>query len=76
MTFLSKMAPGQRGRIVGFSHESPVARRLIELGLIPGRELVYLRNAPLADPMEIQIGQCCLSLRHSEAAMVAVELAE
>lgn len=73
MTYLSKLAPGQRGRVVGFSDDSKVARRLLELGLIPGRLVTYVRNAPLRDPMEVRVGPCCLSLRHQEAALVAVE---
>lgn len=68
------MAPGQRGKVVGFADDSRLSRRLLELGLIPGRTVTYLRNAPLQDPMEIKIGPCCLSLRRSEASLVAVEL--
>ncbi|MFQ5454499.1 MAG: ferrous iron transport protein A [Candidatus Zixiibacteriota bacterium] len=44
------------------------------MGLVPGRIVTYLRNAPFRDPMEIQIGCCCLSLRHAEASLVTVEL--
>ncbi|MEW5993383.1 MAG: FeoA family protein [Candidatus Zixiibacteriota bacterium] len=76
MTYLDKMIPGQRGTIIGFADDSPITRRLLELGLIPGREVIYLRDAPFHDPMEILAGQCCLSLRHWEAALVAVELDE
>jgi Fe2+ transport system protein FeoA len=41
---------------------------------VPGRAITYLRNAPLRDPMEIQVGSCCLSLRHAEAELITVEL--
>ncbi|MFQ6007432.1 MAG: ferrous iron transport protein A [bacterium] len=68
------MRPGQKGKIVGFTDDSPVVRRLLELGLVPGRSVNFLRNAPFRDPMEIQVGHSCLSLRHAEAALVAVEL--
>ncbi len=74
MTNLNKMNPGQRGRVVGFTEDNPITRRLLELGLVPGRAVTYLRNAPLQDPMEVQIGVNRLSLRHSEAALVTVEL--
>ena len=76
MTYLDKLVPGQRGRVIGFADDSPLARRLLELGLVPGREVIYLRDAPFHDPMEVAIGRCCLSLRHAEAALVAVELEE
>ena len=76
MTYLNKLNPGQKAKIVGYTHDTPVARRLTELGLIPGRMVTYLRNAPLQDPLEIQVGPCCLSLRHAEASLVAVEVEE
>ena len=74
MTYLSKMMPGQKGRVVGFSSDCRISRRLMELGILPGRDIVYLRNAPLRDPMEVQIGECCLSLRHAEASLITVEV--
>ena len=76
MTYLDKMTPGQKGKVVGFTDDSPIARRLAELGLVPGRSITYLRDAPLRDPLEIQIGMSCLSLRHREASLVAVEIEE
>ena len=68
------MTPGQKGKIIGFTDDSPLARRLVELGVVPGRLVTYLRNAPFRDPLEIRVGSCCLSLRHSEAELVTVEL--
>ncbi|PWB75461.1 hypothetical protein C3F09_02385 [candidate division GN15 bacterium] len=76
MTYLSKMTPGQSGRVVGYTKDSPVTRRLTELGLAPGRQVVYLRNAPLRDPLEVQVGSTFLSLRRAEASLVAVEIDE
>ena len=74
MTYLDKLTPGQKARILGYSQDTPLSRRLTELGLIPGREITYLRNAPLRDPLEIQVGSSLLSLRHTDASLVAVEL--
>ncbi len=76
MTSLDKMIPGQRGTVVGFAGDTPLTRRLLELGLVPGRRVTYLRDAPFRDPMEVLVGACCLSLRHAEAALVAVEVDE
>lgn len=73
MTSLDRLLPGQRGRVVGLAEDSPVTRRLMELGLVPGRSIVFLRDAPLHDPLEVQIGSFCLSLRRAEASLVAVE---
>lgn len=74
MTYLNKMVPGQTGTVVGYADDSPIVRRLTELGLVPGRRVHYLRDAPLRDPLQIQVGGSSLSLRHSEASLVAIEL--
>ena len=74
MTYLSKLAPGQTARVIGYTEDSPIVRRLTELGLVPGRQVKYLRNAPLRDPLQIQVGACSLSMRHSEASLVSVEV--
>ena len=76
MTYLDRMEPGQRGKVVGFVDDSPVARRLVELGIVPGELLEYLRNAPLRDPLEIRVGASFLSLRRAEASLVAIEVDE
>ncbi|MFQ5453181.1 MAG: ferrous iron transport protein A, partial [Candidatus Zixiibacteriota bacterium] len=46
------MVPGQKGKVVGFTDDNKISRRLLELGLVPGRIVTYLRNAPFRDPME------------------------
>jgi ferrous iron transport protein A len=76
MTHLSKMSPGQKGRVVGYTKDTPISRRLTELGLVPGREIRYMRSAPLRDPMQIQVGSSSLTLRHTEADLVTVEVEE
>lgn len=74
MTHLNKLTPGQKGKVIGFTDDNRVSRRLMEMGMVPGRSVMHVRNAPLNDPMEVQVGESCLSLRHSEASMVTVEL--
>ena len=53
--------------------EDRLGQRLLDLGIYPGLELVVLRNAPLEDPMEVEVNGSFLSLRHSEARFVEVE---
>lgn len=74
MIYLNKLTPGQTGKVIGFTEDNRVSRRLMEMGMVPGRSVTHLRNAPLNDPMEVQVGESRLSLRHSEASMVTVEL--
>ncbi|MBU8934249.1 MAG: ferrous iron transport protein A [candidate division Zixibacteria bacterium] len=76
MTYLNMMVPGQKGRVVGFSDDTKLVRRLYELGIQPGRSIVYLRNAPFSDPLEVRVGSNLITLRKTEASLVAVELDE
>jgi ferrous iron transport protein A len=43
------------------------------MGIYPGLQVKVIRNAPLEDPMEIELGGYCLSIRHEEARFVEVE---
>lgn len=74
-TTLAEMQAGESGSIVHVLGDEQVARRLMELGLVPGTRVEVIRRAPLGDPIEIRLRQIHLSLRHSEATHVHVESA-
>ena len=50
-----------------------VARRLMEMGLLPGVRVTVARVAPLGDPLELRLRGYSLSIRRAEAAAVRVE---
>lgn len=70
---LDKMKTRQCGVVIGHI-DSPIARRLIEMGLALGVEFEFLRKAPLRDPIEIKIGHSFLAIRKKEASLVVVEV--
>ncbi len=45
------------------------------MGLVPGKFFKIVRNAPLLDPLEIEIMGYYLAVRKEEAAYVLVEKA-
>jgi len=49
-------------------------RRLMELGLVPGTEVVITKVAPLGDPMEIAVRGSRLSIRYQEASALMVDV--
>lgn len=51
----------------------PIARRLMELGLVPGTPVVVTRIAPLGDPLELRVRNYALSIRRSEALSIEVD---
>lgn len=59
------------------SLHDPVARRLRELGFVPGEPVRIVAKGPVgADPLLIQIGFTRFALRRAEAARVLVETAQ
>lgn len=73
---LSALAPGESGWIVAVDTEAPIARRLLDLGFVPGSRVTVIRRAPLRDPVEYEIRGTRLCLRHSEASRIHVRSAE
>ncbi len=69
---LNDIAPGTDIRIVRLYGHGPVRQRLIDFGFQPGRTVTMLRNAPLRDPIEVQVGDTFIALRRHEAAHVEV----
>ena len=62
-----------KARIVSLKAQGPLKRRLLEMGFLPGRKIRVVRNAPLFDPMEIEILGYFLTVRKDEAAYIMVE---
>jgi ferrous iron transport protein A len=74
-TTLDRLQPGQSGRVLRVDAEPTATRRLMELGIVPGTLVEVVRRAPLGDPIELRLRQIHLSVRHTEAAHIHVELA-
>lgn len=71
---LSEMQPGQQGIVQSFRGEERQRLRLMELGVLPGTRVRFIRRAPLGDPLEVEIRGFHLSLRAGEASQVALSL--
>lgn len=70
---LSEFAVGERGVIKTVSGERKIRRRLFDMGVTPGADVLLKKKAPLGDPLEITIRGYELTLRKSEAACVMTE---
>jgi ferrous iron transport protein A len=68
---LSEMKPGKRAIIKSF--ESPeIELKLMEMGCLPGEEIIVEQIAPLGDPISIRVAGYSLSLRKNEAEQIIV----
>lgn len=72
---LSQMVPGDEGVVKDLTAEGALEQRLMDLGFYPGAKIEVVRNAPLVDPVEIELDGYHVSLRHDEAGLVEVEKA-
>lgn len=71
---LADLRPGGRARVVGYDVEidATIARRLFDLGIVPGTEVVMVRRAPLRDPVIYRVADYEIALRRTEARCIHV----
>ncbi len=53
--------------------EGPTKRRIMDMGLTKGVEVLVRKVAPLCDPIELNIRGYELSIRKADAEMIEVE---
>jgi len=73
VTLLAELPIGSRGRVSEVLGTDELSVRLMEMGLIPGVEVSMVGQAPLGDPLELELRGYRLSVRRSEAARVRIE---
>jgi ferrous iron transport protein A len=71
---LDELRPGQECRILKVNIGGVIGQRLSDMGFIPRTRIKVVRNAPLVDPVDLMLKGYHISVRHSEAKGVEVEL--
>ena len=59
-------------RVLAVKGTGAVARRLMEMGVVPGAPVRVVKAAPLGDPLEVRVRNYHLALRRSEAQTISV----
>ncbi|ADV62442.1 FeoA family protein [Isosphaera pallida ATCC 43644] len=70
---LSRLSPGQTGRVLEIVGDDPISCRVLEMGMTPGVVVKMVGRAPLGDPLEFELRGYRLSLRRDEAERVRIE---
>ncbi len=70
---LDELTPGTGGVMKDLTAEGALGQRLMDLGFYPGATIKIVRNAPLVDPIELELDGYHVSIRHDEARHVEVE---
>jgi ferrous iron transport protein A len=73
---LDELRTGDRAIIVRVLGMGRFRHRLMEMGFVPGAEIVVEKYAPLKDPIEYVLKGYHVSLRHEEAEKVLVRKTE
>ncbi len=60
-------------KVVKLHGEGPVKRRIMDMGITKGVEILVRKVAPLGDPMELNVRGYELSVRRSDAELIEVE---
>ena len=75
-TPLDCLPAGVTARVVPVSGAGAVARRLMEMGVVPGAPVSVVKAAPLGDPLEVRVRNYHLALRRAEANTILVVISD
>lgn len=69
---LTDLPIGTEARVTAVNGSGRVARRLMEMGVIPGVTVRVVKMAPFGDPIEIRVRGYSLAMRRSETDAIDV----
>lgn len=70
---LREVKPGKSVSVVKLTGEGALKRRIMDMGITRGVQILVRKVAPLGDPIEVNVRGYELSLRKSEAESIVVE---
>ena len=73
MRTLKDVRVGESATVVKLHGEGATKRRIMDMGLTKGTELLVRKVAPLGDPMELNVRGYELSVRKADAEMIEVQ---
>ncbi len=73
MKTLRDVQVGKTCRVTKLTGEGAVKRRIMDMGITKGVEILVRKVAPLGDPMELNVRGYELSVRKVDAEMIEVE---
>ena len=71
---LSNLQVGREARVVSVNATNGTARRIMEMGVVPGVTISVIKAAPFGDPIEVRVRGYSLAMRKTEADAIEVSL--
>ena len=73
MQTLKEVRCGKTAKVVKLHGEGAIKRRIMDMGITKGCEVLVRKLAPFGDPMEIKVRGYELSIRKADADMIEVQ---
>lgn len=73
MKTLKEVASGETVKVKKLTGVGAVKRRIMDMGITKGTDVLVRKVAPLGDPIEVSVRGYELSLRKADAEMIEVE---
>ena len=72
MRTLKDAKVGETVKVVRLNGTGPLKRRIMDMGITKGVEILVRKVAPLGDPMELNVRGYELSVRKADAEMIEI----
>ncbi len=73
---LAELKKGQRAVITNVGGEGALRQHFLDMGIITGSEISYVKTAPMGDPIEYKVWGYELTLRKEDADRIEVDLVD
>ncbi|MGL4738716.1 MAG: FeoA family protein [Cellulosilyticaceae bacterium] len=73
METLKAVKPGETVVVRKLHGQGPIKRRIMDMGITKGVEVMVRKVAPFGDPMEVHVRGYELTLRKADADMIEVQ---
>lgn len=70
---LSELKQGQTAKITAVGGEGALRQHFLDMGVIPGAKICYIKAAPMGDPVEYRVWGYELTLRIADAEKIEIE---
>lgn len=72
MRTLKDLRVGQSATVLKLEGEGAIRRRIMDMGITKGTEILVKRVAPLGDPLELTVRGYQLSIRKADAKKILI----
>ena len=72
ITTLDRLEVGRRAAVAALSAPEDRQRRLLELGFVPGGQVLAVQESPWGDPVAYAVCGAVIALRRADARQISV----